>query len=75
MPQEDWDTTFTTSKRSKAYTYLHYPADHGPTQAHSRTRVSYFHDESVGNYHYGVSQQDISMFSHIYSFIVDYHDV
>jgi hypothetical protein len=34
--------------------------------SHNKTRVAYFHDEGVGNYHYGVSIQSLFFFKHIY---------
>ncbi|RKP23787.1 histone deacetylase phd1 [Syncephalis pseudoplumigaleata] len=46
-------SSYATSRRPGSKTLLHYPSDDQHVQAHSRTRVHYFHDEGVGNFHYG----------------------
>lgn len=32
--------------------------------SHNKTRVAYFHDEGVGNYHYGVSVVSLTIILH-----------
>jgi hypothetical protein len=48
------EATFTDSSKS-ARKAKHYESATYRLAPHSKTRVAYFHDESVGNYHYGVS--------------------
>jgi hypothetical protein len=60
MAGDDYYTTFSNSRRANAKATLHYPSDEH-VQAHSRTRVHYFHDEGVGNFHYGVSIKRITL--------------
>lgn len=40
--------------------------------SHNKTRVAYFHDEGVGNYHYGVSVHGRSSYIEKKSLIVIY---
>lgn len=51
---DDEETTFTEDYRS-VQKEKHMTAGNVRLAAHNKTRVAYFHDEGVGNYHYGVN--------------------
>lgn len=55
---DDEETTFTEDYRS-TQKEKHMTAANVRLAAHNKTRVAYFHDEGVGNYHYGVSSSNI----------------
>lgn len=52
---DDEDLTFTEDYRS-VQKEKHMTAASVRLAAHNKTRVAYFHDEGVGNYHYGVKR-------------------
>ncbi|KAL1924549.1 uncharacterized protein VTP21DRAFT_4203 [Calcarisporiella thermophila] len=45
--------TFTTDRKGKFTTRIYSPSDIKSVGSHSKSRVAYFHEEEVGNYHYG----------------------
>jgi hypothetical protein len=47
------EATFTDNTKSARKAKSYEPGTYR-LAPHSKTRVAYFHDESVGNYHYGV---------------------
>ncbi|KAJ2958516.1 hypothetical protein NQZ79_g5952 [Umbelopsis isabellina] len=49
------EATFTDNSKSARKAKHYEPATYR-LAPHSKTRVAYFHDEGVGNYHYGVSK-------------------
>lgn len=48
------EATFTDNSKSARKAKNYEPGTYR-LAPHSKTRVAYFHDEGVGNYHYGVS--------------------
>ena len=62
------ETTFTEDYRS-VQKEKHMTAGTPRLAAHNKTRVAYFHDEAVGNYHYGVKHT--TLFSKLFLDLVN----
>jgi hypothetical protein len=64
------EATFTDNSKSARNAKSNEPATYR-LAPHSKSRVAYFHDEGVGNYHYGVSSRsstDVFQSAHITCF-------